>query len=883
MGSARISSLLGKITVLVVICCCALPARAKYSGGTGEPNNPYRIATVADMNEIGTHPEDRSSHFVLIQDIDMNDYSGSEYNVIGSFSGVFDGNNHVITGLTIDSNGVGTIYLGLFGYVQNGEVLNLGIEHVNISGGIESDYLGGLVGRCWNSRIVNCYSTGLINDGNDSEYIGGLIGSSEYHSFVSGCYSTCSVSVGDNCTLIGGLVGSNSFGIISNCYSSALVTGGHNSHTAGGLVGRNALGDISNCYSTSSITDGNDSYELGGMVGYNNGGDILNSYSTGAVSSGDNSYNVGGVVGRNRSGKILNCFWDVGTSNLDSSDGGVGLTTTQMQNRNTFLNAGWDFVNDDKPSDEWGMTGSVGYPILWWELEELPELPSFSGGTGNAENPYIIANVNDLFNIGHNPRLMDKHFLLDNPIDMNGIEFYLIGNKYYPYTGRFDGNDHIITKFVVDANILGINNNIGVFGYVDKGEVLNLGVEDINIILRDVDIVLAFDMYNLGGVVGFNSGGSISNCYSTGSINGIAYGGENNYYIGGLAGYNDNGTILNCHSDISVSSGVYSGDNKYHLGGLVGYNADNSSISNCYSTGSVTGAPDCGLYADYIGGLVGINNGSVSGCYSTSLVNGNRLLGGLVGLNHGNITDCYSSGSVNGGYDSYEVGGLVGASNRGRIENCFSTGSVSCGGSSKRVGGLAGRNAASLSNCYSTGSVSTGGSCSEIGGLVGYSLLDTISYCYSVSRVDTPSSVDIGGFIGEDSSGHPASFIADFWNSDINPGLPGIGNSSDPNVIGESTTNMQTESTFTDAGWDFVYVWSICEQTNYPRFLWQIPIGDFLCPDGVNFFDFSFFAGNWAEDNCGASNDCDGTDLDQLGTVDINDLRIFVDNWLRGF
>lgn len=29
-----------------------------YSGGMGEPNNPYLIADANDMNETGTHPED---------------------------------------------------------------------------------------------------------------------------------------------------------------------------------------------------------------------------------------------------------------------------------------------------------------------------------------------------------------------------------------------------------------------------------------------------------------------------------------------------------------------------------------------------------------------------------------------------------------------------------------------------------------------------------------------------------------------------------------------------------------------------------------------------------------------------------------------------------
>lgn len=37
-----------------------------------------------------------------------------------------------------------------------------------------------------------------------------------------------------------------------------------------------------------------------------------------------------------------------------------------------------------------------------------------------------------------------------------------------------------------------------------------------------------------------------------------------------------------------------------------------------------------------------------------------------------------------------------------------------------------------------------------------------------------------------------------------------------------------------------------------------------------------------ASPNCVASNDCESTDFDQLGTVDANDLAIFVDSWLTG-
>ena len=54
---------------------------------------------------------------------------------------------------------------------------------------------------------------------------------------------------------------------------------------------------------------------------------------------------------------------------------------------------------------------------------------------------------------------------------------------------------------------------------------------------------------------------------------------------------------------------------------------------------------------------------------------------------------------------------------------------------------------------------------------------------------------------------------------------------------------MQMSSTFTN--WDFNDIWIICEAMNYPRFLWQIPMGDLLCLDGVDLIDYSFFAGHW--------------------------------------
>jgi hypothetical protein len=258
------------------------------------------------------------------------------------------------------------------------------------------------------------------------------------------------------------------------------------------------------------------------------------------------------------------------------------------------------------------------------------------------------------------------------------------------------------------------------------------------------------------------------------------------------------------------------------------------SITNCYSTGNVSGFYE-------IGGLVGYNHGYIANCYSTGSVSGGSIVGGLVGKNQrrditGTITNCYSNGDVTGDDD---VGGLVGF-NYGTITICYSTGTVS--GDNDDIGGLVGRNNGTINNCYSAGSITGNGS--------------------------------VDGLVGDNRFGNVTD---SFWDIDTS------GQTTSDGGTGKTTAEMQTMSTFTDAGWDFVGetangtddIWRLCEAlANYPHLNWQFPLGDFLCPDGVDFIDYSFFASHWLEDNCCASNDCEGTDLDQLGTVDIYDLVI---------
>jgi hypothetical protein len=116
-------------------------------------------------------------------------------------------------------------------------------------------------------------------------------------------------------------------------------------------VGANYKGGVvNNCYSTATVSGGSC---VGGLVGDNDG------YVTGCYSSGvvRGEGNVGGLVGHNL-GSVLDSVWDMESSGLSGSAGGMGKTTAEMQEIQTYLNAGWDFVN------VWGIGENQTYPYL---------------------------------------------------------------------------------------------------------------------------------------------------------------------------------------------------------------------------------------------------------------------------------------------------------------------------------------------------------------------------------------------------------------------------------------------------------------------------------------------------------------------------------------
>ncbi|MHC4440624.1 MAG: GLUG motif-containing protein [Planctomycetota bacterium] len=257
---------LTKRTGIILICCLIFQSSslsAEFAGGTGEPNDPYQIATAEQFISIGLDGGYQNKHYILIEDIDLDpnlpdgriftnsliahDESDSpDISHYTPFFGVLDGQNHTIANLHIEAqHGYSA---GLFGSLD-GLVKDLHLTDVVISGSP-----CGVIAGVNQGMILRCSVTGQVSG---SEDVGGLVGSSSLESSLVECQAQVQVTGGEN---IGGMVGRKA-GILMRCEAQAEVSGQQN---VGGLVGVNSRGRIIESRATGIVTGGD---IVGGLIG----------------------------------------------------------------------------------------------------------------------------------------------------------------------------------------------------------------------------------------------------------------------------------------------------------------------------------------------------------------------------------------------------------------------------------------------------------------------------------------------------------------------------------------------------------------------------------------------------------------------------------------
>ncbi|MFQ3476896.1 hypothetical protein HKK80_11660 [Halonotius sp. F2-221B] len=339
--------------------------------GSGTAANPYVITNASELQAM---EDDLDTHYKLGNDIDASTtaqwngelgFAPVGDNSVG-FTGEFDGNQHNISGLTINRSSSDNI--GLFGRVGESAVIeSVNVESTTING---NNSVGALVGSldAEGSIVRDVSSNGSIT-GRYS--VAGIAGAVAGSSIIKGAFSSGSVTGSDE---VGGVVGENVGGIVTKSYSKAKVTATgeeitfENSARAGGLVGGNFNDAVINQSYTVGAVEGG---KAGGITGENyDNSRIANVFAAGKI---DGQSETGGITGENfencpfqsqqkcddfESSTVTDSYWDTESTGQSTSAGNaVGLSTSEMTGMSAQstmtafdFNNVWDTRSDDYPT-----------------------------------------------------------------------------------------------------------------------------------------------------------------------------------------------------------------------------------------------------------------------------------------------------------------------------------------------------------------------------------------------------------------------------------------------------------------------------------------------------------------------------------------------------
>jgi hypothetical protein len=205
----------------------------------------------------------------------------------------------------------------------------------------------------------------------------------------------------------------------------------------------------------------------------------------------------------------------------------------------------------------------------------LASTANFAGGDGSVSDPYQITDLSGLQAINND---LTANYILMNDIDLDGIVFTdavvaplpntpaVSGSWANPFSGTFDGNGKVISNLAIQKTNTDV---VSMFGDVAAGALVkNLGLENVDIAVDNGSFIAA---------IASGCGGTVENCYATGSISGYRK-------VGGIVAeiYGD-GLVKNCYVDMQLTA------TNEIVGGIAADTLDNAVIENCYASVTLTG------------------------------------------------------------------------------------------------------------------------------------------------------------------------------------------------------------------------------------------------------------------------------------------------------
>lgn len=268
----------------------------------------------------------------------------------------------------------------------------------------------------------------------------------------------------------------------------------------------------------------------------------------------------------------------------------------------------------------------------------------------------------------------------------------------------------------------------------------------------------------VGGIIGYNGSGNISNCINNNRIY------TNTNYAGGIVGYNNGGSISYCtnYNEVEAETNL--------VGGIAGYfSATETNVTECENRGNVKAN---GYMA---GGITGRNRDNIviTNCRNYGEISADKSLdGGIVGYSAGGVSHCsnygkiVSSSIVANSSKIYpnSVGGIIGCLLNGEVEYVYNEGEISIQNNLEIVdvaggivGVLGGTSADSIpipvvKYSYNKGKVASD---EYIGNIVGQELYENeVTYSYYLSGLPGRGI----GYIGTDILNYKETVIQDGTN-----------------------------------------------------------------------------------------------------------------------
>lgn len=582
------------LLVLAALAWIAVPVSARAEGetvdtwdgtavaftqGRGTKEEPWLIENAEQLaylaQQVNNGTDYEREHFLLVSDLDL---GGKEWTPIGTdgnpFWGGFDGGGHTITGMTI--TGKEASYVGLFGECHNFTTASSYIKSVTVKGANISgkSFVGAIAGV--GANISDCYS--IENTICARRQVGGVCGSLIGN--ISGCYNSSSVS---GISTAGGIMGTASYegnvgnGVVQYCYNIGAVTVSQQDSYVGGITGASANRyDISNCLNCGKITG--------------------------------NGKNVGGIAGSTDSNDmnfIGNCYYNSDLNNAGVGEGAsdkvIPLTTSQLCGalpeglNSTIWNEGSVDTNTAVATGTGSRFGTAkGTYINLTKVAKIGEMkaasvPVYNYVTTNGDDWDIytlITTAEEFVAIGRDDTKWSGNYVLENDIDVSGVQLSSIGDPGTPYTGKFSGDGHTIGHVNMTGNCLGLFGGIGnINGQIaESGKVMLLAANGV---------IVSTSNTETGGICGNLSVGEIYGCSFTGTVKG--------YTAGGICSNAGQNTI--------ISQCFFAGDvqGEYYAAGICGYSPFKV-IDHCISIAAVTSDKDCA-------GIVNSGDYGTTNCY----------------------------------------------------------------------------------------------------------------------------------------------------------------------------------------------------------------------------------------------------------------------------